>query len=112
MAFGKFWNSEPCHQRPTVEMSFMNALRSTYCILMAITICATGCIARRPDPNPLVGWKETRSQDPDKLAKAIRDDYLDYIEHLPPEEKKLLGMINFYEDRSGRHGVRMEIDLH
>src|SRR5260370_777657 len=92
--------------------AIMKAFRSTCCLLLAVILFATGCWTRRPDPNPLVGWKYTFSQDPDKLDKAIRDDYQDYIQHLPPEERKFGESISLYEDESGRHAVTIEINLH
>jgi len=87
----------------------VNALRSTYCILISVILFAAGCGTRRPDPNPLVGWNYTRSQDPDKIDKAIRDDYQNYIQNLPPEERKFGGHVNLYEDGSGRHAVRISM---
>ena len=70
-----------------------------------------------PDPDPLASWKCYFDVQPDKV---IVDDYQDYIETLPPEQKKALitdgGVRNHYlvqlfEDGSGQHAMRIEILL-
>ena len=91
--------------------AIMNAVRSTCCVLMAIIFLSAGCGTTKPAPNPLESWKRSWSQDPNDLSKTIRDDYQDYIQHLPPEERKFVGSINLYEDGSGRHVVNIEINL-
>ena len=97
----------------------MNAARLTSCLLIVIAFFGTGCgrllmalstLRPNPGPNPLVGWNYTRSQDPDKLDKAIRDDYLDYIRKLPADERNRAS-VQFLEDGTGQHAVRIEIPV-
>ena len=81
------------------------------CFLTAVLALATGCFARMQRPDPLTGWHfagltKLRSN------KAITDDHQDYIQNLPPEEKKYVGSIQFFEDRRGQHAVEIPIDLH
>jgi hypothetical protein len=61
--------------------------------------------------NPIAGWKRSWSQDPDKRDKVIRDDYQDYINKLPPKERKYVGLTFFYEDGTGQQAVEIEIGL-
>src|SRR5258706_13856376 len=89
----------------------MNALRSTYCLLMAILFFAAGCSTPKPGPNPLVGWTLLPSRDPNKVDRAIRDDYQDYIQKLPVEERSHAGEILFFEDGTGRNAVSISIPL-
>jgi hypothetical protein len=95
------------------ETSFMSKLRPKTCVLVAIIFLAAGCITRSLDPNPLVGWNERPSQDPEKVDSAIRNDYQDYIQKLPAGERDhVLGSnINFLQDGTGRHAVRLSIPL-
>jgi len=88
-------------------------------IILAAFICSTGCsvfdvhpteiFARHSDP--LVGWSFCRSQDPDKFDGAIRDDYHGYIQALPPQERKNVTEIWFYQNEAGQLAVRIEIGL-
>jgi len=43
---------------------------------------------------------------------AITRDYQDYIEKLPPEERRLVGSVEFFEDGTGRQAVKITIDWH
>ena len=86
--------------------AIMNVFR-TPCFILLTIVWAAGCCI--PKHDPLVGWKPSWSEDPNKLDKAIRDDYQDYIQHLPPEERKFAGGINLYEDGSGRHAVKISM---
>ena len=89
----------------------MKVVRFTFCILLAAIVWGTGCSTPKPTPDPLVGWNFCFSQDPDKLDKAIRDDYQDYIQKLPSKEKKYVGVVNIFEDGTGQHAVKIEINL-
>ncbi|WP_237712383.1 hypothetical protein [Pedosphaera parvula] len=71
----------------------------------------SGCAASRPDPNPLQGWNYCFSRNPFRSNKTVLDDYHDYIQKLPPEERKFVGIINFFEDGTGQHAVQIEIPL-
>src|SRR5580765_983809 len=88
----------------------MNPIRSTCCLLMAILFFNTGCGAPKPAPNPLQGggWKLLPSQDANKLSKAIRDDYQDYIQGLPAEPGSFIGDVFFFENGTGQHAVSIE----
>src|SRR5437764_14506716 len=86
----------------------MNVLRSTCYVLMTVLSLTTGCRTPKAPPNPLEGWTFSRSQDANKLDKAIRDDYEDYIKKLPPEHLSFIGTIWFFEDGTGQHAVSIE----
>jgi hypothetical protein len=80
----------------------MKTIRTISCILAAAIFLAGGCSRPKPTPNPLIGWKLSWSQDPNKLDKKIRDDYEHYIQGLPPNEKKHVGPIQLLEDGLAR----------
>lgn len=46
-------------------------------------------------------------------GKAIADDYLDYVQKLPPEEREYVKDydVRFFEDGTGRHAVKISIPL-
>jgi hypothetical protein len=77
--------------------------------VMVISGCS--CSAPKPTPDPLVGFHFCGSQDPNKLNKAITDDYKVYIQTLSPEEQKNADLIFFYEDGTGQHAVQIKIPL-
>ncbi len=86
-------------------------------ILLAASVCATGCGTAHPYPagsalpgaNPIAGWAGCRSQDPSKLDKAIQDDYRDYIGKLSPKERMWIGSVSLSEDGLGQHAVTVHI---
>jgi len=79
--------------------------------LLATFVFAVGCAAPTPAPNPLAGFSACFSQDPNNLDKAISDDYNAYVQNLPAKERKHVGPIQLFEDRTGQHAVRIEIAL-
>jgi hypothetical protein len=91
----------------------MKIIQFTVCFLLAMFLCGFGCSSPKPTPDPLAGWKVLFSKDYEKLDKAIAVDYRDYIQKLPPEERKFVDdySIWFYEDGTGQHAVRIEIPL-
>ncbi len=97
-----------------MKISIHNSVQRVWLIfpiILATIILIVGCATPKPAPNPLEGWHFCVSQDPDKLNKAIIDDYRDYIEKLPTEEKKYAGPIHTFEDGTGRHAVMIIIGL-
>jgi hypothetical protein len=84
----------------------MNIIRFIFGILLAVSVLAVGC-ASKPGPDPLAGW-HTASHNPDQ---AIDNDYHDYIQKLPPEERKYAGPVLFHEDGTGRHAIEIEIGI-
>lgn len=85
--------------------------RFIFCVMLASMVCAGGCVSWMHASNPLKDWKMGWSQDPDKINKAIRDDYQDYVRHLPARKRKYVGMIFLLEDGAGQHAVKIEIDF-
>ena len=85
-------------------------IRFPFWFLVLALIWTDGC-ATKPIPDPLAGWKSCFSQDPNKLDKAITDDYQKYIQELPPEERRFIGKTEFFEDELGQYAVRLEIAL-
>jgi hypothetical protein len=87
-------------------------MRFTISTLITALILAAGCtgpeLGQSP-LNPADGWNFLRSQDPDKLDKAIKDDYQAYIQSLPPMEKSHVGGVNLFGDGKGQHAVTIGV---
>ncbi len=78
-----------------------------FCFLMAMFLCGFGCSSSKLTPDPLAGF---HISDPGKHDyKAITDDYKDYIQKLPPEQKGYIGTVFFYENETGQNAVSIEI---
>ena len=83
-------------------------------ILLAASMCWTGCEMFASHTNPIAGWKGgTTAYQGVKLDKAITDDYKDYIQKLPPEDRNAVADFNiqFYEDGFGQRAVEISMPL-
>jgi len=78
----------------------------TFMVLLAVFIFGSGCVTQKPTPDPLAGWKVDLDHNPDQ---TIVEDYQDYIQKLPPEEKKYAFVEHFFEDGTGQHAVNIEV---
>jgi hypothetical protein len=78
-------------------------------ILCAMLISGFSCSAPKPTPNPLTGFYFSSLNNLDS-NKLITDDYKDYIGKLSPEEKERAG-IEYFEDGTGQHAVKITIGL-
>lgn len=76
--------------------------------LLAAIVLAVGCAGLVHHPDPLAGWKYDFSHQP---IPAIESDYQDYIQKLPPEERKNIGPIHTYVNGAGQHAVRITIPI-
>lgn len=72
-----------------------------------LSLAALGWIVGCATPNPLAGWKPA-STNPNQ---TIVNDYQNYIQKLPSEERKYAGMIQYFEDGMGEHAIKIEIPL-
>jgi hypothetical protein len=63
-----------------------------------------------PHSNPIEGWHFSRLVNLHN-NRAISDDYHDFINKLPPKERKNAGPVFFFEDGTGQHAVQIEIGL-
>lgn len=61
--------------------------------------------------DPLKGWKKDFSP-PSHSDKIIEKDYQDYIQKLPEDQRKFVGPVDFFEDGTGQHAVRIEVALY
>jgi hypothetical protein len=59
----------------------------------------------------LDGFHICFSQDPAKLDKAIQSDYQDYMQKLPPKERKVATYDNDFEDGKGQHAILITVGL-
>jgi len=79
-------------------------------VLVATIIFGCRCSTSKPTPDPLAGFHFS-SLNNLHSNKVIMDDYQDYIQKLPPEERQYVGPLGFLEDDAGQHAVRIEIAL-
>jgi hypothetical protein len=79
-------------------------------LLLALASGVEGCTVPKPKPDPLADWGDSGL---DKLNnnKAIADDYQQYIRTLTQEERSRANPIEYFEDRTGQHAVRITIGL-
>lgn len=75
-------------------------------MLIAMFLLGFGCDTLKPTPDPLAGW---HYYDRTRVSQVITDDYQDYIQKLPPNQKGIVGDISFVEDGTGQHAVSIEI---
>lgn len=81
--------------------------RLIFLFLLAAIVCAVGCVAPKPTPDPLVGWR-VLYKGYEHLDKITTDCHA-YINNLPQELKVGVGPIEYLEDGTGQHAVRIEI---
>lgn len=79
----------------------------TLSILLVAFLCATGCAGLVHHSDPLAGWKFCYSDNPVHSNKTIVDDYQKYIGTLSQKEQESIVSIDFYEDMTGQHAVRL-----
>jgi hypothetical protein len=76
-------------------------------------IWETGC-ATKLTPDTLTGWNGgVTAYEGNPYGKTIGNDYLNYVQGLPPEERKYVKDYNvrFFEDGTGRHAVKISIPI-
>jgi hypothetical protein len=90
-----------------------NMVRCTLAALIAITLLIIGCARPSHSPDPLQGWSLSQSQEPANYDKRIVNDYQDYIQHLPPNERRYVNRFNiwFFDNKTEQHAVKIRIPL-
>src|SRR5579871_1251893 len=90
----------------------MSITRLASCALLIASVWIVGCVTR-PSPDPLAGWKYLFHTGQSHFAKAVVDDYQDYIHKLPPAEARVVDYysISEYEDSTGQHAVKIETPI-
>src|ERR1017187_9980438 len=88
----------------------MNITRFTYCILLAASVCWTGCEMFASHTNPIAGWHSSSLVN-FQSNKVISADYHDYINNLPHELRIGVGPMDYFEDGTGQQGSMVEFDL-
>jgi hypothetical protein len=86
----------------------MSVTRLIFCALLVAFVWVVGCAAPKPAPDPLSGWTRCWSQDP-KDFDMISADYRAYINSLPQELQVGVCAVEYLEDGTGQHAVRIEI---
>jgi hypothetical protein len=83
-----------------------------HCVLIMALLAVSFFGCRRADPkptltDPLAGWQIDFKQ-PDAI---VEKDCQDYMQKLPPEERKYANWGYYYKDATGQHAVVIEVDL-
>src|SRR5215469_7563679 len=66
-----------------------------------------GC-ASKPAPDPLAGWQREFSEQPNG---AIVNDYKNYIQQLPPQERQVATVDEWLKDGTGQHAIKITVGL-
>jgi hypothetical protein len=78
-------------------------------ILLTALVWGTGCtMFAHHHADPMAGWKEVYTSNPDKV---ISDDYHAYIDKLSPKERNGLMPTLYFENGNGQHAVAIEIGI-
>ena len=79
-------------------------------MLVTMLLMGFGCNTSKPTPDPLTGFHFSSLNNLDS-NKTITDDYKDYIQKLPPEEKIFATLDYYFEDGTGQHAVLITVGL-
>ena len=112
----------------------MKFTRFILCLIFTVFVCGFGCTSSKPAPDPLVGWKSIgtvgfkaheMSADIEVIPnhKAISDDVQKFVNNLPvlhgpdydPVTRRycywLEYPMEFFEDGTGQHAVRFQMEF-
>ena len=81
-----------------------------FLFLLTTFVLIAGCVAPKPTPDPLAGWREL-VRESDKPNQAITDDFQRYIQSLEPNERESAKYVHYYEDGKGQHALRFEVPI-
>jgi hypothetical protein len=79
-------------------------------VLCVVIISGCSCSTSKPQPDPLAGFHVSSLGNLDS-NKAITDDYKSYIQTLSSDEQKFIGYIEYFEDETKQHAVKITIGL-
>jgi hypothetical protein len=94
-----------------MKTQFKNPVKNfapVFLMLMAMFLLGIGCNTPKPTPDPLAGWQKDYNHQPDS---AVEKDYQEYIQKLPPEEKKFATVDAWLMDATGQHAILITIGL-
>ncbi|MEJ0091540.1 MAG: hypothetical protein WDM80_17565 [Limisphaerales bacterium] len=86
----------------------MRIIQFIFCFLLAMLLCGFGCSSSKPTPDPLASWQPDFKEQPNQV---IVNDYQNYIQQLPPEERKLATVDDWREDGTGQHAIKITVGL-
>jgi hypothetical protein len=84
----------------------VNTIRFPIWILLAAFVWIAGCATKTIDP--LAGWEGDFNEQPNQV---IVNDYQNYIQKLPLEERKYAGVSDWLKDGTGQHAIVITIGL-
>jgi hypothetical protein len=77
-----------------------------YILLTAFVWAMVGCATSTP--NPLAGWQGDFNEQPNNV---IVNDYKNYIQQLPPQERQRATVDDWLKDGTGQHAILITIGL-
>jgi hypothetical protein len=77
-------------------------------ILLLASICWTGCEVFARHSSPLVGWKGDDDEQPNQV---IVNDYQNYLQKLPSNERNHARVSDWVKDGTGQHAIVIELAL-
>jgi hypothetical protein len=80
-----------------------------FLFLLTVFVLMAGC-ATSTHTDPLAGWHFS-SLNNLHSNQAITDDYQAYIQTLHLKKRGFVGAVDFFEDGTGQHAVKIEIGL-
>jgi len=87
----------------------MKTIKFTFVlILLATSICWTGCEVFVRHSSPLAGWNSSSLVN-FQNNKVISDDCHAYISNLPTKLRNGVGPLEYFEDGKGQHAVLIAI---
>jgi len=86
----------------------MKMIQFIFCFLLAMFLCGFGCSSSKPTPDPLAGWQLEFKEQPNQ---ATVNDYQNYIQQLPPQERQLATVDEWLKDETGRHAILITVGL-
>ena len=87
-----------------------NNLLLIHAIVLLILTWTVGCSDLAHHPDPLAGWHFSSLNNLDS-NKAIMDDYQDYLQKLPPRRNGFIGSLEFFEDATDQHAIKVRIGV-
>jgi hypothetical protein len=82
--------------------------RATLVILLAAFVYVFSGCTTSPHPDPLAGWQGDFNEQPNQV---IINDYQNYIQQLPQQERQAATIDDWLKDGKGQHAIMITVSL-